>query len=654
MQFGHREMPMPREPMTTQPLAVAGPTPDSRPRGWTIARSLTAGFGAVIVLMLVLAGLSVRVADSSQHSVAGLVAAVDTLAAGGELAAAANAIDQGIGAYLLTPTSPEVATALRTARARFDAAAKSFRAALTEPDQERAFTAVEDGMRDVWQVFDAVQSRTDEALQTAATTMDPTAAELLAAVSRLVDDANAAGVVPARAGARQTKVELLEARLALVHALATLQNADRDATKAAIAVVDASLAKAAANAECGAFGAQFAALQPAVARLDGAFAKVFALRQEVAQLRTDRLTPLQAGTMRDASAMVAGITRAASASGASAHEQAVAAKTTTPMFALLVAALGAGLATFIARRISRPLQRLVARITDIQRSRDLTQRIEMTGGGELGQLAGAFDQMIGTLHAIIAEVKQGSQEIDSGGHHIANASQQLAAAASQQAMNLQQISAALDEMSTMTQNNAKSAQQASALGDGCMRSVERGQQEMQQMTAAVSAIEKAAAEIGHILKVIDEIAFQTNLLALNAAVEAARAGEAGKGFAVVAEEVRSLAQRSAEAARSTGTLIDTSNESARRGAEVAARVNQNLAEITGNTTQVAQILGGIAVACNEQAAGIRQINGSTSTLDQSTQQTAGNSEELAAAAQEMSSQVTCLRDLVGQFKVAGT
>ena len=603
-------------------------------------------------MLLVLAFLGVQTADRAGVTIEELTEAVAAAAGSGKVADAAMGLDSTVRSYLLDPANAKVRDALVAAHAQFEGSAAELGQRLAGSPHEQEFAGVVKDLGTVWNLFGELQQKTDESLRIEREGNEPAGAELLAEVGRMVDEANQAGIVPARAAARQGKVDYLEVRLQMVAALRSLADSDLAAVAKAVAALQAGLAKSAGNAECGAFGPRFAALQPRVEAFHAGFVKVATLRREVDALLHQQLAPLQTASIGRIKALASAIAAESSEIGAAAAASANTSRTSSMVFGGVVALLGIVLALGIARGITRPIRELVARITAIQQSKDLTQRVEVRSGDEVGQLATAFNELVGTLHNIIAEVRQGSQQIDTGGQHIANASQQLAMAASEQATSLQNISASLEQMSNMTQSNANSAREASELGAGCMRSVDRGQQEMQAMSEAVTAIQRAAGEIGQILKVIDEIAFQTNLLALNAAVEAARAGEAGKGFAVVAEEVRSLAQRSAEAARSTGTLIAASNSSAQRGAEVALRVGANLSEITANTSKVATILGGIATACNEQAIGIQQINDGTSTLDKSTQQTAGNSEELAASAQELSSQVGCLRGLVSVFKTS--
>ncbi|XVJ59461.1 MAG: methyl-accepting chemotaxis protein [Tepidisphaera sp.] len=306
------------------------------------------------------------------------------------------------------------------------------------------------------------------------------------------------------------------------------------------------------------------------------------------------------------------------------------------------------------RKMLAGLRSLDARLRDIaQGEGDLTKRVPVTAKDEIGRVAQSFNQFVDKIERLVSEVKSGAVQIDAGGTQIASASQSMAQGASEQASSLQQISASLEEISGQTQQSAENARQANSLAQESKKSADRGQQEMAQMNDAVNAIKQSSGEISKIIKVIDEIAFQTNLLALNAAVEAARAGEAGKGFAVVAEEVRNLAHRSAEAAKSTSSMIEESVKRSETGVQIAGRVGQSLEAITVSTNKVSALLAEIASAASEQATGVGQINQGVSQLDQVTQQNAGNSEELASSAEELSSQVASLNDLVGQFKVSG-
>jgi methyl-accepting chemotaxis protein len=215
---------------------------------------------------------------------------------------------------------------------------------------------------------------------------------------------------------------------------------------------------------------------------------------------------------------------------------------------------------------------------------------------------------------------------------------------------VEETSSALEEMAAQTRTNAENTEQADQAVKQSVEMVERGVSSMENMSRVISEIKESSNETSKIIKTIDEIAFQTNLLALNAAVEAARAGEAGKGFAVVAEEVRSLAQRSAEAAASTSELIAKSQENANNGVTVTEGLAKELSIIKESSTQLKTLISEISAASKEQAQGIEQVNIAVSEMDKVIQQNASNSEESASAAEELSAQAEEMRNMVHQLE----
>ncbi len=279
------------------------------------------------------------------------------------------------------------------------------------------------------------------------------------------------------------------------------------------------------------------------------------------------------------------------------------------------------------------------------------------------------------LRDVSSRLEGGSNQIASAAGQISSSSQDMAEGASAQAASIEETSASLEEIGSMTKRNADSAGQAQALSGETRVAAEEGAKRTAEMQQAMSAIQEASAEmagaiadirassndVSKIIKTIDEIAFQTNILALNAAVEAARAGEAGAGFAVVAEEVRSLAQRSAEAAKETARLIEASVARSERGVEVNDRVSAQIGEIATKSATVLKSLEGIvgkvrevdglvtsiATASREQTSGIDQINVAVSQMDKITQSNAAVAEETASATQEMNTQTSELRAVVG-------
>jgi hypothetical protein len=255
------------------------------------------------------------------------------------------------------------------------------------------------------------------------------------------------------------------------------------------------------------------------------------------------------------------------------------------------------------------------------------------------------------VRTIADTLAAGSDQTSSAASQVSRASNSLADGASQQAASVEETSSSLEEMSSMTQRNAANANSAKDLSQQTRTAADTGVAEMQEMSSAMGAIKAASDNIARIIKTIDEIAFQTNILALNAAVEAARAGEAGMGFAVVAEEVRNLAQRSAQAAKETTTLIEDSIQKNERGVQVTARVGQSLQDIAAKARQVDVLVAEIASASHEQSQGINQINLAVTQVDKVTQSNAAHAEETASAAEELSAQAEVLKEAVRELLV---
>jgi methyl-accepting chemotaxis protein len=284
--------------------------------------------------------------------------------------------------------------------------------------------------------------------------------------------------------------------------------------------------------------------------------------------------------------------------------------------------------------------------------KDLTVHISGDFAGAYGAIVANLNDSIKALHDIVAQVAEAVGQINAAGEQISAGAQGVAEGTSEQASSLEEISSSLEEMASMTKQNAGNADQARALAQEANERTVNGNQAMERMNRAISDIKKSSEETAKIVKTIDEIAFQTNLLALNAAVEAARAGEAGKGFAVVAEEVRNLAMRSAEAAKSTADLITESTQNSNNGVAIADEVGGALAQIADAATKVNNLVSEIAAASKEQSQGIEQINIAVGQMDKVTQTNASNAEESASAAEELASQAKALSDMVGDFKVA--
>ena len=257
--------------------------------------------------------------------------------------------------------------------------------------------------------------------------------------------------------------------------------------------------------------------------------------------------------------------------------------------------------------------------------------------------------VVAPLRRLAATLDAGAQEVHSATSSLAAASQSIAEGASEQAASIEESSSSLEELSTMTKRNAESAARVKELGADARQASDQGVEDMKAMTAATDAISSCSGDIAKIIKTIDAIAFQTNSLELYVSVEAARAGEAGLGFAVVAGEVRSLAQRCAQAARETTAKIEHAVEKSARGAEISAKVAVSLEAIGSKARHMDELATEVAAATSEQSEGVEQLNTAISQMGQVTQANAAGAEESATAAEELNAHVDALTDAVGEL-----
>ncbi len=254
-----------------------------------------------------------------------------------------------------------------------------------------------------------------------------------------------------------------------------------------------------------------------------------------------------------------------------------------------------------------------------------------------------------TINPIIHALRDGAAQVSSVSEQVSASGQSLSSGANDQALSLEEVSSSLEEMASITRQNADNAKQANIITKEATDISNRGTQAMVGMSNAINKIKMSSEKTAKIIKTIDEIAMQTNLLSLNASVEAARAGEAGRGFAVVAEEVRNLAQRSAEAAKNTSKLIEEAQKSAKDGVESSGAVTKVLKQVTKSIEKVNQLITEVSFSIDEQSQGIEEINTAVAQIDKVTQQNATSAEESASAGKELLSQVQSLNDIIHQL-----
>ncbi len=314
----------------------------------------------------------------------------------------------------------------------------------------------------------------------------------------------------------------------------------------------------------------------------------------------------------------------------------------------LVLALGCWL--FISRTVLRPLREAGDHFEKISGG-DFTGRIDVRSTNEIGQLFGAIKRMQESLTRTVALVRRGVDEINVGSREISAGNTDLSSRTEQQAASLEETAASMEQLASTVKQNADNARQANQLAASASDVAERGGSAVSEVVSTMQGISASSRKISEIVSVIDGIAFQTNILALNAAVEAARAGEQGKGFAVVAGEVRSLAQRSAQAAKEIKGLIEDSVTKVGAGSQQVERAGATMQEIVASVKRVTDIMGEISAASEEQSSGIDQVNRAVSQMDEVTQQNAALVEEAAAAAGSLQEQAQRLAEAVAVFKI---
>ncbi len=336
------------------------------------------------------------------------------------------------------------------------------------------------------------------------------------------------------------------------------------------------------------------------------------------------------------------------------YENQQASYASTQLFAVMMIVVGIAIAAFLGwllmSVIVNPLNRAVGYFNEIAKG-NLNNHIIIEHQDEIGEVLAALQAMQDHLRGLVTEIKFSVDSINTASQEIASGNIDLSQRTEEQASSLEETAASLEELTSTVKQNADNAHHANQLAQSASNTAVEGGEQSRQMVETMVAISNSSNKIANIIKLIDDIAFQTNILALNAAVEAARAGDQGRGFAVVAEEVRSLAQRSAAAAKEISDLITSSVLTVSKGAELVKETGVTIEAIVGSVQSVTDIISEISVASDQQSQGIEQVNQAVTQMDDVTQQNAALVEESAAAAESLQEQAQSLSDSVAIFQV---
>jgi methyl-accepting chemotaxis protein len=338
-------------------------------------------------------------------------------------------------------------------------------------------------------------------------------------------------------------------------------------------------------------------------------------------------------------------------SGATAAASVAQTKVGTASLLAAAFVLAFGMAVWIIRSITRPIDEAVG-IARAVSAGNLAMEFRSDGRSETGLLLGALHEMKTRLAHIVGDVRSNAEGVATASAQISEGNNDLSGRTEQQAAALEQTAASMEQLSATVRQNADNAKQADQLARGASTVAVQGGEVVGQVVETMKGINDSSKKVADIIGVIDSIAFQTNILALNAAVEAARAGEQGRGFAVVASEVRSLAQRSADAAKEIKSLIAASVDRVDQGTALVDRAGVTMREVVASIRRVTDIVAEISAASSEQSTGVAQVGEAVSQMDQATQQNAALVEESAAAAESLKTQAHRLVDTVAVFRLA--